>query len=65
MTPWPLMVALVGFNYSNHLRGKPTLCGGVRAHLTPAQTCAAWALFSAYMVPHLLRRPTQSVNPGK
>jgi len=52
MNPWPLLIAVIGYNYTRHKQGKSTLCSTGREHIPAPAFVAGWGCLTCWLVPH-------------
>lgn len=52
--PYLGLGATLAWNYRRHLRGKSTICGATRQHLSPVAFVGAWGALTYVMVRHIL-----------
>lgn len=54
MGPLAALAGALGWNYSRHRRGKPTMCSTARKHVKPAVFVVCWAVLTGWLIPHYI-----------
>ena len=52
--PFAGLVALLGWNWSRHRRGKSTMCSNGRGFIPPAVFVCGWLALTVWILPHYL-----------